>query len=246
MESGSGTEFIKKAKSSNNPEHWRKYREKRNVVISLTREAKNNYLSKLQNTLVDKSIPPRKWWRIAKSICQFKNKNTTSSPIKVNNNIYTHPKDKANALNDYFTSVSSNDFDINLPDLSPLSPCVLSDIIITEQDVADQFQILNINKPAGPDNLPPKFLKAIFQSLVTPITILFNKTIQLGQIPNDWKSANVSAIYKGKGDSDNPTNYRPISVTSWKKLSTKTYSTIYITIKFYRTTSLDSEQKILL
>lgn len=204
----------KKAKSSNNPEHWRKYREKRNEVITLTREAKNNYLSKLQNTLVDKSIPPRKWWRIAKSICQFKNKNTTSSPIKVNNNIYTHPKDKANALNDYFTSVSSNDFDINLPDLAPLSPCVLSDIIITEQDVADQFQILNINKPAGPDNLPPKFLKAIFQSLVTPITILFNKTIQLGQVPNDWKSANVSAIYKGKGDSDNPTNYRPISVTS--------------------------------
>jgi hypothetical protein len=33
-------------------------------------------------------------------------------------------------------------------------------------------------------------------------------------VPGDWKLANVSPIYKGKGGSDNVANYRPISVTN--------------------------------
>lgn len=73
---------------------------------------------------------------------------------------------------------------------------------------------MNVTKPAGPDKLPPKFLKSIFQSLVTPIKILFNKSLHSGLVPSDWKLANVSAVYKGKGGSDNVSNYRPISVTN--------------------------------
>jgi hypothetical protein len=103
----------------------------------------------------------------------------------------THPFDKSNALNEYFTSISTLDNEPEHPDLHPLSPCELSDIVITEQDVIDQFQILKINKPPDPDKLAPKFIKAIFPSLVIPISIIFNKTIQLGQVPSDWKSAIV-------------------------------------------------------
>jgi hypothetical protein len=33
-------------------------------------------------------------------------------------------------------------------------------------------------------------------------------------VPGDWKLANVSPIYKGKGGSDNVANYKPISVTN--------------------------------
>jgi hypothetical protein len=69
-----------------------------------------------------------------------------------------------------FTSVSNIDSEPDLPDVTPLAPCELSGIVINEQEVYDQFQILNISKPAGPDNLPPKFLKAVFQSLVKPLT----------------------------------------------------------------------------
>ena len=103
----------------------------------------------------------------------------------------THPFDKSNALNEYFTSISTLDNEPEHPDLPPLSPCELSDIVITEQDVIDQFQILKINKPPDPDKLAPKFIKAIFPSLVIPISIIFDKTIQLGQVPSDWKSAIV-------------------------------------------------------
>ena len=48
-------------------------------------------------------------------------------------------------------NTSTPDHEPELHDLPPLSPCELSDIVITEQDVIDQFQILKINKPPGPD-----------------------------------------------------------------------------------------------
>ena len=168
----------------------------------------------MHNSLVDKTIPPGKWWRVAKSICKFSNRSTSNIPIKLNGEILVHPVEKATAINDYFCSVSRCEIEPDLPDVPPLAPCELSDIVVTEQDVKDQLLILNTIKPAGPDELPPKFLKAIFQSLVKPLTIIFNKSLQSGVVPNDWKLANVSAVYKGKGESDDVTNYRPISVTN--------------------------------
>ncbi|CAG2237182.1 unnamed protein product [Mytilus edulis] len=133
--------------------------------------------------------------------------------IAVNGEILIHPVEKATAINDYFCSISRFDTEPQLPNVPPLAPYELSDIVITEQDVIEHSQILNINKPAGPDKLPPKFLKAIFQSLVTPLTFIINKSLQTGIVPSDWKLANVSAIYKCIGDQDSVSNYRPISVT---------------------------------
>jgi hypothetical protein len=52
-------------------------------------------LSESQNSLIDKSIPPGKWWRIAKSVSKFKSTNTTNTPIKVNGDLFFHPVDKA-------------------------------------------------------------------------------------------------------------------------------------------------------
>ena len=204
----------KKAKSRNLASDWENFRKIRNEIIDMIREAKKDYIVNLQNSLVDKNVPPGKWWRIAKSVTKFKNKNTTSSPLKVNGEIYYHPIDKANAINDYFATVSSLDVEPEIPNIPPLAPCELSDIVVSEQEIFDQFQILNVNKPGGPDNLPPKFLKAIFQSIVKPLLILFNKSLYYGLVPIDWKMANVSAIYKGKGGPDSATNYRPISVTN--------------------------------
>ncbi|CAG2253818.1 unnamed protein product [Mytilus edulis] len=79
----------------------------------------------------------------------------------------------------YFCSISRFDTEPQLPNVPPLAPYELSDIVITEQDVIDHFQILNINKPAGPEKLPPKFLKAIFPSLSATSKQANKKTILL-------------------------------------------------------------------
>src|SRR5690606_8847562 len=46
------------------------------------------------------------------------------------------------------------------------------------------------------------------------LLLLFNFSWAHGALPLDWRSAHVVALYKGKGDATNPTDYRPISLTS--------------------------------
>ena len=169
----------RKATSRNLASDCENFRKIRNEVINMVREAKKNYIINLQNSLIDKSIPPGKWWRIAKGVTKFKNRETIKGPIKVQGDIFYHPVEKANAINNYFASVSSLENEPELPNVPPLSPCELSDINISEQEVIDQFQILNTNKPAGPDNVSNIF-NSYFQSLIQPITILFNKSIHYG------------------------------------------------------------------
>ena len=46
-----------------------------------------------------------------------------------------------------------------------------------------------------------------------PILVLFQESIKTGQVPQQWKEATVTPIFK-KGDKADPANYRPVSLTS--------------------------------
>ena len=59
----------------------------------------------------------------------------------------------------------------------------------------------------------PELLQKTSVSLSVPLSIIFNHSFNTGIVPDDWKKANVSAIFK-QGDKENPGNYKPISLTS--------------------------------
>ena len=72
-----------RAKDTDNPKHWASYRQKRNDVMKLVRDAKASYKETLTSLLIDKDIPPDKWWRTAKSVCRL-SKCGSTSPSLVN------------------------------------------------------------------------------------------------------------------------------------------------------------------
>lgn len=57
-------------------------------------------------------------------------------------------------------------------------------------------------------------LKNLPDKILNNILFLFNLSLTLGKFPKKWKIANVSMIAKKGGESNDPGNYRPISVTS--------------------------------
>ena len=53
----------------------------------------------------------------------------------------------------------------------------------------------------------------VVDDISQPLASLFTKSMSKGEVPDSWKEANVTPIFK-KGDKKKPGNYRPVSLTS--------------------------------
>ena len=84
---------------------------------------------------------------------------------------------------------------------------------ISEEDVLKCLNKLKPSKSPGPDGLHPRVLKEAAEIIAKPLSIIFNKSIEQGTVPDDWKLAHVTALFK-KGKATSPGNYRPVSLTS--------------------------------
>ncbi len=62
--------------------------------------------------------------------------------------------------------------------------------------------------------ISPRILKEVKEGISHPLLILFTESLRQGKVPTDWKYANVTPILKKKGVKSNPSNYRPINLTS--------------------------------
>ena len=82
----------------------------------------------------------------------------------------------------------------------------------TLSEVSKCIKKLKRNGSAGPDNLPAEFYKITDSFVWFPLSLIFNLSIQTGALPDIWKVASVTPIFK-KGSPSDPANYRPISLT---------------------------------
>lgn len=63
------------------------------------------------------------------------------------------------------------------------------------KELLHQLKTMNANKASGPDNLPGTLLKECAAELAPSLTLLF-KIILSGRIPDLWKAANVTPVFK--------------------------------------------------
>lgn len=80
-------------------------------------------------------------------------------------------------------------------------------------DVHNYLLKLDCNKGAGPDGIPPEFLKNCADLLAHPLHIIFIKSLRLGQFPDHWKKSFLTTIYKSGCRAD-VANYRGIAILS--------------------------------
>jgi len=89
---------------------------------------------------------------------------------------------------------------------------VLDDINFTVADLCQLLRTLKVSKTPDADNIHPRVLKECAEELATPLHSMFRASLTAGQLPQAWKEAPVSQIFK-KGSCSDVSNYRPISLT---------------------------------
>ena len=123
-------------------------------------------------------------------------------------------QEKADLFSTYFESVFTKEPDSeNLPIFEKRNyTSELNTIEITADAVKKKLTKIKVNKSPGPDSIHPRVLKEISDTMASPIATIFSTSLRNKELPDEWKSAKISAIYK-KGNKTDPLNYRPVSLT---------------------------------
>ena len=187
------------------------YAKYRNKVKGMLRKAKRTFEKGIS---MQCKTNPKSFWAYARSKMKTK---SGIAPLLSNpkdpESLRFDDQDKANILQDQFTSVFTRETISNIPDLPKRTTSIIGNIRVAEEMVLKLLQHLNISKSVGPDGMHPKILKELAVFIAGPLTQLFNMTLNDNVLPKDWKKAYVSPIFK-KGARNIAVNYRPISLTS--------------------------------
>ena len=196
--------------NSRDSEHYKEYCKYRNQVRNLIKKARRNMEKDISREAKDN---PKTFWNHVNNKTKTKPGIPNLQKSDKKDDITKNDKEKTEVLVDYFSSVFTNEPPGEIPHLDDIEiEDPLESITITEELVRKKLKALKANKSPGPDNIHPRILKELSDELAKPLSLLFIASAEQETIPDEWRTATVSAIFK-KGNKKMANNYRPVSLT---------------------------------
>ena len=189
-----------------------KFKNIRSLSKKIIKESREKFFESLS---VSMTSNPKLFWSFFKT-------STKSSRIPQHVSIPTNDaeiprlfsstsKQAADMFNEYFNSVFLKESDDKPITITPFSDEIISDIVLDPNEVFQVLYNLDPNKASGPDNIPIRLLKECANSIAPSLTCLFNKSLEHGILPLEWKLSNIIPLHK-KGDKSFVEHYRAISL----------------------------------
>ena len=167
------------------------------------------------------------------SYLKLKNKNSSfPEQMTYGTAVSEGPFESVNLFAQFFNSVYSHydDHDDNIIPFGPFNSCLM----INDEDILTNSKFIKEKGSCGSDGIPPVFLKKCLHSLLIPLKIIYQKSLDTATFPNFWKKSFITPVFKN-GDRNEVGNYRPISIIS---VFSKILESIFYTKLYGRVSSL--------
>lgn len=198
--------LFRKARQRNHPDAWSKYRHSNEIFKKAVKKAKNVFFKDTLPLLLVENT--KKFWSV---IGGPKN----SSVSLVDETGVVVPRSKSCiVLNDVFkrafTQPSSNASSLSI---EAVNFPQMERVVVDWVGILPLIKNLKVSSSSGVDGINSKFLKntEVYSSII--LAQIFTQSMNSSILPDDWKVGKVVPLFKS-GDSHNPSNYRPISITS--------------------------------
>ena len=186
----------KKAIQTKDPAIRIEYNRIRNQVRKLTRSIVNDYEKEIAKNAKEN---PKAIWRYINLKSKTKEGigNLMENAKDKNSKIVESDKEKAEVLVNYFSSVFTKEPAGPIPILNGRDNYNnhMEDIRTTEDEVRKILSKLKPDKAPGPDNMHPYFLKETANELATPLSIIYNKSLETFTVPSEWKKGKITALF---------------------------------------------------
>ena len=180
----------RRAQQTNSSKDMEKYKNLQKETQFHCRKAYNNYV---EDIVSGEDSNPKKLWSFVKA---KKCDGSGISPLRSNGVAHSDPQVKANILNDQFANAFTEEDASSLPSLGPSPFPDVPAFEIGTEGVKKLLQGLKPHKASGPDNIPTRFLKEAASELAPALGLVFTASLTQGRVPDDWKTADVTPIFK--------------------------------------------------
>ena len=160
-------------------------------------------------------------WKVIQGLNGTPDTNSPNEAMSHNGRTITDTKSKANVFINHYARVSKlkmllSDRDINRKfkksikvisaDDESCAPILMSELQSTIKKMK--------GKGAGPDNIPPSFLKSLGLLALQELLSIFNSSLSLAHCPRIWRVATIIPLLKAGKSPSEVASFRPISLTS--------------------------------
>ena len=188
---------------------WERYKQSAKTARKTCSDAYKNFIRDNVSENGDKN--KKRFFSFIKS---KKSDITGATPLNDGNKTYTKDEDIAELLNKQFTSAFSTD-DGKTPEIKGEKVLPINKLTFTKNGIVKLLKELDPEKASGPDGVSARLLKECADEVANTLVLLFTASMHQGRIPNEWKHATISPLFKGGNKNRSKAeNYRPISLTS--------------------------------